>query len=146
MVQMAFCDMSHTFHKQVTNVCQHVFVIILHITSTQLTFLKGWRRYVQHKNSCFLTIMKQLNQKLESESTQNWQFSQICINVWTRKCLRAHYLINCQLYLLRSRIYIKCHVYFCREVLLKLYLPRPKFYLPRSGGQCMRLSLVFIEK
>ena len=25
MVQMAFCDLSHTFHKQVTNVSQHVF-------------------------------------------------------------------------------------------------------------------------
>ena len=29
MVQMAFCDLPHTFHKQVTNVSQHVFVIIL---------------------------------------------------------------------------------------------------------------------
>ena len=29
MVQMAFCDLSHTFYKQVTNVSQHVFVIIL---------------------------------------------------------------------------------------------------------------------
>ena len=29
MVQMAFCDLSHTFHKQVTNVSQHVFVIVL---------------------------------------------------------------------------------------------------------------------
>ena len=29
MVQMAFCDLSHTFHKQVTNVSQHVFVILL---------------------------------------------------------------------------------------------------------------------
>ena len=29
MVQMAFCDFSHTFHKQVTNVSQHVFVILL---------------------------------------------------------------------------------------------------------------------
>ena len=26
---MAFCDPSHTFHKQVTNVSQHVFVILL---------------------------------------------------------------------------------------------------------------------
>ena len=25
MVQMDFCDLSHTFHKQVTNVSQHVF-------------------------------------------------------------------------------------------------------------------------
>ena len=24
MVQMAFCDLSHTFHKQATNVSQHV--------------------------------------------------------------------------------------------------------------------------
>ena len=29
MVQMAFCDLSHPFHKQVTNVSQHVFVILL---------------------------------------------------------------------------------------------------------------------
>ena len=29
MIQMAFCDLSHTFHKQVTNVSQHVFVILL---------------------------------------------------------------------------------------------------------------------
>ena len=29
MVQMSFCDLSHTFHKQVTNVSQHVFVILL---------------------------------------------------------------------------------------------------------------------
>ena len=29
MVQMAFCDLSHSFHKQVTNVSQHVFVILL---------------------------------------------------------------------------------------------------------------------
>ena len=29
MVQMAFCDLSHTFHKQVTNVSQHVLVILL---------------------------------------------------------------------------------------------------------------------
>ena len=29
MVQMAFCDWSHKFHKQVTNVSQHVFVILL---------------------------------------------------------------------------------------------------------------------
>ena len=29
MVQMAFCDLLHTFHKQVTNISQHVFVILL---------------------------------------------------------------------------------------------------------------------
>ena len=29
IVQMAFYDLSHTFHKQVTNVSQHVFVILL---------------------------------------------------------------------------------------------------------------------
>ena len=29
MVQMAFCDLSHTFHEQVANVSQHVFVILL---------------------------------------------------------------------------------------------------------------------
>ena len=29
MVKMVFCDLSHTFHKQVTNVSQHVFVIVL---------------------------------------------------------------------------------------------------------------------
>ena len=29
IVQMAFCDLSHTVHKQVTNVSQHVFVILL---------------------------------------------------------------------------------------------------------------------
>ena len=29
MVQMAFCDLSHTFHNQVTNVYRHVFVILL---------------------------------------------------------------------------------------------------------------------
>ena len=28
MVQMAFCDLSHTFHKQVTNVSRHVSVIL----------------------------------------------------------------------------------------------------------------------
>ena len=26
---MAFCDLSHTFHKQTTYVSQHVFVILL---------------------------------------------------------------------------------------------------------------------
>ena len=26
---MAFCDLSHTFHKQFTNISQHVFVILL---------------------------------------------------------------------------------------------------------------------
>ena len=26
---IAFCDLSHTFHKQVTNVSEHVFVILL---------------------------------------------------------------------------------------------------------------------
>ena len=30
MVHMAFCDLSHTFHKQVTNISQHVFVILLY--------------------------------------------------------------------------------------------------------------------
>ena len=29
MVQMAFCDLLHTFHKQITTVSQHVFVILL---------------------------------------------------------------------------------------------------------------------
>ena len=29
MVQMAFCDLSHMYHKQVTNVSQYVFVIPL---------------------------------------------------------------------------------------------------------------------
>ena len=29
MVQMAFCDLSHMFCKHVTNVFQHVFVILL---------------------------------------------------------------------------------------------------------------------
>ena len=29
MAQIAFCDLSYTFHKQVTNVSQHVFVILL---------------------------------------------------------------------------------------------------------------------
>ena len=29
MVQMAFCDLSHTFHKQVINVSKHFFVILL---------------------------------------------------------------------------------------------------------------------
>ena len=29
ILQMAFCDLSHTFHKQVTNVSRHVFVILL---------------------------------------------------------------------------------------------------------------------
>ena len=29
MVQMAFRDLSDTFHKQVTNVSQHAFVILL---------------------------------------------------------------------------------------------------------------------
>ena len=29
MVQMAFCDLLYTFHKQVTNVSQHVLVILL---------------------------------------------------------------------------------------------------------------------
>ena len=28
ILQMAFCDLSHTFHKQVTYVSQHVFVIL----------------------------------------------------------------------------------------------------------------------
>ena len=28
MVQLAFCDLLHTFHKQVTNVSQRVFVIL----------------------------------------------------------------------------------------------------------------------
>ena len=34
MVQMPFCDLLHTFHKQVTNVSQHVFVILLRGIST----------------------------------------------------------------------------------------------------------------
>ena len=29
MVKMAFCDSLYTFHKQVSNVSQHVFVIVL---------------------------------------------------------------------------------------------------------------------
>ena len=29
MVQMEFCDLSHTFYKQVPNVSQHVFAILL---------------------------------------------------------------------------------------------------------------------
>ena len=45
MVQMAFCDLSHTFHKKVTNVSQHVFVIPLWgILSSSLTFRKKIER------------------------------------------------------------------------------------------------------
>ena len=29
MVQMAFCDLLYVFHKQVLNISQHVFVILL---------------------------------------------------------------------------------------------------------------------
>ena len=29
MVQMPFCELSHIFHKQITNVSQHLFVILL---------------------------------------------------------------------------------------------------------------------
>ena len=29
MVKIAFCDLSHTFHKPVTNVLQHAFIILL---------------------------------------------------------------------------------------------------------------------
>ena len=29
MVQISFCDLLHTFYKQVTSVSQHVFVILL---------------------------------------------------------------------------------------------------------------------
>ena len=37
-VQMAFCDLSHTFDQEVTNVSQHVFVILLWgILTTPLT-------------------------------------------------------------------------------------------------------------
>ena len=40
MVRMAFCDLSHKFHKQVTNVSQHVFVILLWgILTSPLTLL-----------------------------------------------------------------------------------------------------------
>ena len=36
---MAYCDLLHTFHKQVTNVSQHVFVILLWgILTSPLTF------------------------------------------------------------------------------------------------------------
>ena len=38
MVQMAFCDLSHTFHKKVTNVSHHFFVILLWGTMTPSHF------------------------------------------------------------------------------------------------------------
>ena len=45
MVQMAFCDLPHTFHKQVTNVSQHVFVILLWgILTSPLIFSIGFMR------------------------------------------------------------------------------------------------------
>ena len=38
---MAFCDLSHTFYKQVTNFSQHVFVILLWgVLTSPLTSLK----------------------------------------------------------------------------------------------------------
>ena len=43
MVQMAFSDLSHTFCKQVTNVSQHVFVILLwEILTSPLTNVFVW--------------------------------------------------------------------------------------------------------
>ena len=46
MVQVAFCDLSHTFHKQITNVSQHVFVILLWgILTSHLTFKVRPARY-----------------------------------------------------------------------------------------------------
>ena len=42
MVQMAFCDLLHKFHKQFTNVSQHVFVILLWgILTSPLIFSPG---------------------------------------------------------------------------------------------------------
>ena len=42
MVQMAFCDLLLTVHKQVTNVSQHVFVILLWgILMSPLTLLRN---------------------------------------------------------------------------------------------------------
>ena len=73
MVQMAFCDLSHTFHKQVTNVSQHVFVILLwgiltsplifydRIIVDILSHVRGMphvARHVAASNTCFpLPIM-----------------------------------------------------------------------------------------
>ena len=52
MVQMAFCDFSHTFHKQLTNVSQHVFVILLVGILVSPLSLKSFAvsRWVQQKN------------------------------------------------------------------------------------------------
>ena len=38
---MAFCDLSHTFHKQVTDVSEHVFIKILWGISTSTTNTTG---------------------------------------------------------------------------------------------------------
>ena len=45
MVQMAFCDLSHTFHNQVTNVSQHVLLILL------------WEILTSPLNGCYCTLI-----------------------------------------------------------------------------------------
>ena len=43
MIHMAFCDLLYTFHKQVTNVSQYVFVILLWgILTSPLTYVGQW--------------------------------------------------------------------------------------------------------
>ena len=42
MVQMGFCELSHTFHKMVTNVSQHVLVILL--WGILMSPLIGWKQ------------------------------------------------------------------------------------------------------
>ena len=46
MVQMAFCDLSYTFHKQVTTVSQHVFVILLRRILMSPLYVVNYLRYI----------------------------------------------------------------------------------------------------
>ena len=46
IVKMAFCDLLHTFHNRVTNVSQHVFVILLWgILTSPLNSIVTWNHY-----------------------------------------------------------------------------------------------------
>ena len=47
MVQIAFCDLSHTFHKQVTNVSKQVFVILLWGILTSHLKISDYNMYEQ---------------------------------------------------------------------------------------------------
>ena len=56
MVQMAFCDLSHAFHKQATSVSQHVFVILLWgiLKSPLRGNVKMIWKWIGNGDNCFL--------------------------------------------------------------------------------------------